>query len=137
MEEFLAPGKVKFAYRHMAFLGPESILAAEASECAAAQAQFLPYHDLIFQTQGSENSGVFTVDKLVSLADQIGLDQSRFRLCLVSHKYKTVVEESTQQAKDIGVRGTPTILINGRLAQDPSNLAAMRKIILEELALNP
>ncbi len=130
-------GQARFVFRHMAFVGPESILAAEASECAAEQGQFFPYEDLIFQNQGPENAGTFTTDKLTSFAQQIGLDKSKFATCLVSHKYKAKVEQSTQEATAIGVQFTPTVLINGRLIQDPGDLTTMRSIIGEELARVP
>jgi len=41
-------GIVRFGYMHMAFLGQESQWAAEASECAADQNAFWPYHDKLF-----------------------------------------------------------------------------------------
>ena len=50
-------GLVRFEYKHVALLGAESILAAEASECANEQGQFWPYHDIIFANQRGENQG--------------------------------------------------------------------------------
>lgn len=50
--EFIETGQVSFEFHHLAFLGPESIQAAEASECAMEQGQFWPYHDVLFLRQG-------------------------------------------------------------------------------------
>mgnify|MGYP001611331951 CR=1 FL=1 len=130
-------GQAKFVYRHMAFLGAESTLAAEASECAAEQGQFFPYHDLIFQNQGPKNTGAYATDRLTSFAEQTSLDKSKFSACLTSHKYKGKVEQSTQEATAIGVQSTPTVLINGRLIQNPGDLTTMQNIIREELAKKP
>ena len=42
-------GEVRFVYRHFAFLGEESVWAAEASECAAEQGKFWEYHDILYE----------------------------------------------------------------------------------------
>ncbi len=56
-EAYIRPGKVRFGYLHFAFLGPESVWAAQASECAAEQEAFWAYHDLLFARQAGENRG--------------------------------------------------------------------------------
>ena len=64
-------GKVRFAYKHFAILGPESNLSAEASECAAEQEQFWAFHDRTFIDQLSERSSL-SADRLTELAADIG-----------------------------------------------------------------
>ena len=44
-QEYIDTGKANFLYKHLAFLGPESVYAAEAAECAADQGKFWEYHD--------------------------------------------------------------------------------------------
>ena len=46
-EEYIDRGTVLLEYRHLAILGPESVNAAAAAECAADQDLFWPYHDLL------------------------------------------------------------------------------------------
>ena len=50
-DQYIKTGKVKVVYRHMAFLGPESIDAAEASECAKDQGKFWAFHDELFDAE--------------------------------------------------------------------------------------
>ena len=57
---------------HMAFLGQESQWAAEASECAADQDAFWPYHDKLFASQSGENQGAFNKDKLKGVRGRVG-----------------------------------------------------------------
>src|ERR1700694_5386790 len=47
----LRDGSARFVFRHMAFLGPESIQADEAAECAGAQGHFWNYHDTLYASQ--------------------------------------------------------------------------------------
>src|SRR3989344_6619341 len=59
-ENYIQTGKAKFVYRHFAFLGPESVAAAEAVECAKDQGKFWEYHDQLFTEEikdGKEHNG--------------------------------------------------------------------------------
>ncbi len=108
-------GKARFVYRHFAFLGPESFAAAEASECAGEQGRFWEYHDLLFQNQGAENSGVFSKENLKNWAPLAGLDAAKFSACLDSGKYAAGVRAEVDQGRQLGVRGTPSIFVDGQL----------------------
>ena len=109
-------------------------MAAVGAECAGDQGQFFPYHDLLFENQGPANAGYITAETLVAYAVELGLDEDRFAGCLASpaEQYDKVVQ-STERAEATGVRGTPTVLINGRRVQDPLDLEDLRALILDEL----
>ena len=57
-EQYVETGLVRFGYQHFAFLGPESQKAAEASECAAEQGAFWPYHDKLFGRMTGKTRGL-------------------------------------------------------------------------------
>jgi protein-disulfide isomerase len=114
---------VRFGYQHFAFLGSESIWAAEASECAGDQDRFWEYHDLLFDSQSGENQGAFSKDNLKKLARPLGLDQAAFDQCLDSGKYERLVQDETNAAQQLGVRSTPTFLINGEPVLGAQSLA--------------
>lgn len=136
-KEFVETGQARFAYRHMAFIGPESILAAEASECAAELGQFFPYHDLLFRNQAPENTGYFTHERFAAFAQQVGVNTEQFSGCLSSRKYQSKVAQSTDEALALGVRRTPTVFVNGRAVENALDVQAVRSLILEELKRGP
>ncbi len=111
--EFIKSGKVRIGYWPMAFLGEESLWAAEAGECAADQEKFWEFHDKLFASQNGENQGAFTKDNLKQFAADIGLDTAAFNDCLDSGKYTQAVQEQTGTANELGVRSTPAFIING------------------------
>jgi protein-disulfide isomerase len=100
-------------YFHFAFLGQESLWAAEASECAADQDAFWEYHDKLFASQNGENQGAFNKDKLKQFAADLELNATQFNECLDSGKYASQVQQDTATAQSIGVQSTPTFLVNG------------------------
>ena len=113
-EQYIQSGKVRFGYINFAFLGQESSWAAEAAECAADQDKFWEYHDKLYDSQSGENQGAFNKDNLKKFAKELGLDTSAFNECLDSEKYAQLIQDESSTASSIGVRSTPTFLINGQ-----------------------
>src|SRR3989344_8918289 len=94
-EEYIRTGKVKMIYRDFAFLGPESVAAAMASQCAAEQKKFWEYHDGLYTAEvvdGKEHNGNLSETFFKSLATSLGLDRVRFDSCLSSDKYLKEIE---------------------------------------------
>lgn len=127
-------GKVRFGYWHFAFLGRESVWAAEASECAAEQGAFWEYHDLLFERQAGENRGAYDRENLKRFAAELGLDTVAFNDCLDFGKYTELVRADTVTARSFGVRSTPTFLINNRPVVGALGFETFQQIIEAELA---
>lgn len=135
-EKYIKIGKVKFIYRNFAFLGQESIWAAEAAFCAGEQGKFWQYHDYLFSNQRGENQGAFSKDNLKSFAVVLGLDRGKFSTCLDSEKYADLVKQETKAGGEAGVSGTPAIFINGKMYVGALPTATFTQIIDTELS-NP
>jgi protein-disulfide isomerase len=108
--------------------------AAEASLAAQAQGRFWDMHDIMFQNQ--KNLGV---DNLLAYAEQIGLDKAKFKADLDSGKFAAQVKADIAEGQRAGVRGTPTVLINGRKYQPSGGytVEGLEKILTRELGLRP
>ncbi len=144
-KEFVDTGIASVEYRHVAFLGPESVRAAEAAECALEQGFFWEYHDIIFQKQppdGRENVGAYSsgnlkrfaremADAWATLAPERTFDADEFDACVDSRRTRAEVELQTQQARAMGVNSTPSFLINGRLARGLLPIETFRQLIAE------
>jgi protein-disulfide isomerase len=128
-QQYVDTGKVRFAFRHMAFIGPESLWAAEAAECANEQGRFWDYHDKLFEKQGGENSGTFSRDNLKSFAAELGLDTQQFNQCLDSDKYQAKVQQEIDEANRLGVRSTPSVFVNGQLIKNGNDFQALQTAI--------
>lgn len=113
-DTYVKTGKVKFVYRDFAFLGPESADAAQAAQCARDQRRFWEYHNYLFEHQNGENGGAFSKDNLKGFAKALGLNMQDFNACLDSGKHMAYVTKATQDGRNFGVSGTPTVFINGK-----------------------
>ena len=114
LQSYIDSGKVNLVYKHSAFLGQESIWAAQAAECAADQGKFWEYHDLLFDKQNGENVGTFTKENLLSYAKELGLDTAKFEPCVKNDETLQRVVADTNEGRQVGVTGTPTFFINGK-----------------------
>ncbi|MBI3046033.1 MAG: DsbA family protein [Candidatus Harrisonbacteria bacterium] len=136
-EDYVKAGKVKFVYRHFAFLGPESAAAANAAECAKDEGKFWLYHDEIFKEEildGQEYNGNLNRTTFLKLADKIGLNKNDFASCLDSNKYAKKVENDYNVAQQAGVQATPTVFVNGRKLEGALPYNQFKAAIEQELA---
>jgi len=128
IEDYVNTGKATLTFKNLAFIGEESILSAEAALCSQEQGKFMEYSQKLFEAQGAENSGVFTNDKLKSIASSLGLDTASFNSCLDNEKYNSQVKKETEDAFASGITGSPTFVINGQKIQSSSYLSVKRAI---------
>jgi protein-disulfide isomerase len=102
--------------------------AHEAARCAGSAGQYWRYHDRLFEGQPR-----FERDDLIAYAAELGLDTERFTHCLDSRRFAPAVEADVAQARSLGVRSTPTFLINGRILVGAHAPDAFRTLIDEAL----
>ena len=114
LEQF--PNQIRFAYRHFPLedAHPHALLAAEASESAAAQGRFWPMHEILFRNQAHLK------DKdLYRYASEIGVDMVRYTAEMDDHIYLQRVREHIDSGRRSHIRATPTFFVNG-VVQDIS-----------------
>jgi len=107
-------GKLAWVYRHFPLdpLHPKADKEAEAVECAfelGGNDAFWNLADKILEITPGNNG--LDLTKLPTYAGQVGLNQSKFKTCLDSGKYKDKVEEQYQSGLKAGVSGTPGVFI--------------------------
>lgn len=134
IKDYVDTGKVKFAFRHYAFLGQESTDAAIASECANEQGKFWEYHNYLYENQQGENQGAFSKDNLKKFAASLGLNTSQFNTCLDSGKYAKNVTDDFADGQKAGVSGTPATFINGQLVSGAQPYTSFKTVIDQELS---
>jgi protein-disulfide isomerase len=102
--------------------------AHEAARCAGAVGRYWPYHDRLFANQPK-----FERPDLVRYADEVGLPRAAFETCLDQHRFAAAVDADVKQARALGVRSTPTFIINGRPLVGAHPVENFRSVIDEAL----
>lgn len=125
------PGQVAVVYRHFPLSShPFAFAAAVASECAAAQGRFTAFHDALYEHQDSLGIKPWT-----DFARAVNVpDVPEFRQCFAERRFEQRVRRDRALGDSIGVRGTPTVIVNGLLLSGMVSVAKWEELIDEALA---
>ncbi len=91
---------------------PFACQAAIASECAARAGKFWEYHDLLFGAQNHLGR-----EDLVKKAVGLGIPADTFTACLDDPAVRALVVNDASAGAKLGVKSTPTMVINGRTVE--------------------
>lgn len=103
-------GRVKVTWMDypLVDIHPNALEAAQAGREAAAQGKFTAFRDVAMVNQDKLHRA-----GLLELGERAGLDVKKLDKALQSGKWKKDVEASIQIAKGLGLKGTPSVFING------------------------
>lgn len=106
--ELVEKGIARFEYRHFPLveIHADAFEAARASECAAEQGKFWPFHDQLFADLANKKGANY-----LKIAKDLGLEEKRFGDCLASDKYRDVVQNMRDEAERLGFSGTPSVFV--------------------------
>ena len=123
LQEF--KGKVRVVHKDFPLPSHKDALpAAEAARCAGAQGVFWEYHDLLYLAVPD-----FSREDLVRYAGRLGLDRDTFALCVDTRQFRKAVETDVAEARALGVRATPTFLVNGTMLVGAQPFEAFRAAV--------
>jgi diadenylate cyclase len=120
--------QVRFVFRHFPLdsAHPRARRAAQAAEAAASQGRFWEMHDLLYERQGELGE-----EDLMRYAAELGLDLRRFEEDLANDNHTWRIEEDRLGGDRAGVRGTPTLFVNGVRYTGPMDLEGLLAAVEE------
>jgi protein-disulfide isomerase len=103
---------------------PQAQLAHQAAMAARLQGRFWEMHDLLFSQQDHAQRA-----DVIAYAKRLGLDVARFERDLDSEAVKQLIAADVAEGNQIGVSGTPTYTINGRLYSGTRSFAELKDLV--------
>ena len=123
------PEQVKLVFKNFPLgMHKNAKTAALAGMAADRQGKFWPFHNLLFANYNKLNP-----NKINQLAEQAGLDMARFESDRKDPRLQQQLSADQREGQRVGVRGTPTIFVNGRRLPQRSR-AVFDQVIKAELA---
>lgn len=104
---------------------PSAQAAHQAAMAARAQGKFWEMHDLLFANQRSVQR-----DDLIGYAKKLGLDIARFQKDLDSAETKKAIESDVAEGTKLGVNGTPSYTINGKMFSGTRPFPQLKELIV-------
>ena len=126
-------GEVAVVFKHFPLsFHKEAMPAAKASIAAGQQGKFWEYHDKLFAEQKALR-GV-TEETFVKWAEELGLDTAKFQAAFKDPATEAMVKKDMEEGRKAGLRGTPSVYINGRKFQPQRgySVAAFKQVIDKE-----
>ncbi len=121
--------KVRFIFRQFPLnFHQDAHLAAQASLAADAQGKFWQFHDLAFANQKALDRA-----SLEKHAKTLGLDVARFLSELDKGIYKERVDADFKLGEQVFVGGTPTLFLNGKRVENPTDVKLIGSLIDKEI----
>jgi protein-disulfide isomerase len=102
--------------------------AAVAALAAFQQGKFWEFHSELFK-----NYNNLSEEKFEEIAKSLELDMEQFKQDRQNPALSAMVQRDLKDGVEAGVRGTPSIFVNGRMLRQRS-LDGFKQIIDEELA---
>jgi protein-disulfide isomerase len=126
------PREVAVVYRHFPLKShPYATQAALASECAASQGRFEPFHDVLFA--GQDSIGRVPWEEFARRASVRSVQD--FNQCLGAKRFNGLVEEDAAMARSLNLMGTPTIIVNGRILPGTPSAAELKREVKRALGV--
>lgn len=131
------PKEVRLYFKDMplSLIHPWAMPAAIAGRCIFKQnpKAFWDYHDWIYEAQ-SDITADNLKSKILEFVKGREIDALQLEHCMDSKATQPEIEKSIAEAKALGVTGTPTLFVNGRLLTGQSaQWAALRQVIDYEI----
>ena len=123
--------QLRFVFREFPLtdIHEHALHAAQVAEAAAAQDQFWPMHDYLFEHQRALDDR-----HLMSYAQKLGLDMDKFSTAIDNAAGLKHIQTNLESGERSGVRGTPTFFINGELFQGEWDVAGLLAALEEQMS---
>ena len=107
------PKDVKLVHKFLPHSREFSMKAATAALAADEQGKFWEFHDKLF-----ENQSVLGDTMVNDIARTLKMDMNRFSKKLQDPAIEELIQRDFDEARELEVRGTPQVYINGRPLKD-------------------
>jgi protein-disulfide isomerase len=111
------PRDVRLVFKHFPLsFHAQARGAAAAAIAAGKQGKFFEFRSRVMPQFRNLNDSLY-----LAVAKDLKLDMARFRKDMpLTPEVNALLDEDMALGRDVGVEGTPTVFVNGRLAQDRS-----------------
>ncbi len=130
------PTQVRFVYKNLQTMGGWSTKGMVAAECAYSQDTdaFWNFHDNLFHGRMQGTVTTANIDsQVLKWAEEMELDTGAFKSCYENQEPAQEIAGDIAEARSLGISGTPTFIINGRMISGGQPYEAFWQIIETEL----
>ena len=112
-KEYVESGQVRFVYFDLPLQQHQNAMpAAMAARCAGDQDSYWGMHDKLYGLQIEWSGSGDPLAIFTRYANELGLDERRFRRCMTTELHRETIEQSAEVAQQMRVMSTPTVMVD-------------------------
>jgi protein-disulfide isomerase len=133
-DAFVTSSQAIIVWHNAPLLGPDSVRAAEAVDCANDQHQFWAFHRALFAD--SATASAFQPENLEQTATNLGLDSARFAACLEGGIHHIDVNNELAAAQDMSITSLPTAFVDNERVDGSPGFLEVSALVERALAVD-
>jgi protein-disulfide isomerase len=118
--------KLRFLYKEMPVLGPQSVTAAHAALAAQRQSKYEAFHNAMMATKGQ-----ITDETVYKVAGSVGLDVDRLKQDMTAPEIGQALKANLALANALNIRGTPGFIVGNHIVPGAIDLEALRNMVAD------
>lgn len=113
--KYVDTGKVRYVFREFPTPPADVAVAGFLVARCAGEDKYFHVIDQIMRSLPEMHSGTPPRDMLLRTAREAGLSEAQFQTCVADPESVAAMEQRIKAARDAGVTGTPTFMVNGEV----------------------
>jgi protein-disulfide isomerase len=118
-------GNIRLVLKEFPILGKESLLASQAAIASLSQDKYMEFHTALMSTRGG-----LTKDRIMNIAEDVGLNISRLEEDMSDTAVEEVIKQNYALAQKLGINGTPAFVIEDKLFPGAASAEEMQGMII-------
>lgn len=133
LRQLFADDQLRIEFRHLPLtqIHPNAAPAARATEAAERQGMFWEMHDVLFEKQREWSQSRNATALFRGYAEALGMDVDQFASDMKSSEVRRIVDQHAASARTLGLRGTPSFVLNGRVLENNPRSASEFAALIE------
>lgn len=117
-------GKLRFVYKELPILAPESRIAATGALAAQRQGKYLAMHNALMSARGKLDK-----NRVLQIGKEVGLDVAKLEKDMALPEIGQTIDRNLKLAGELGINGTPSFLIGDELVPGAIDKDEIKKLI--------
>jgi len=118
--------KLRFVYKELPVLGPQSVVAAHAALAARAQGKYEAFHTAMMAAKGQIGD-----DTVFRVAGSVGLDVDRLKRDMAAPEIEQAVKANLALANALDIHGTPAFIVGDHIVPGAVDLEALKDLVAD------
>ena len=116
--------QLRIVMKEFPILGPESVIAAQASLASHRQGKYEVFHDALMTAPGQLDE-----IQIYEIAEQVGLDVDQLRRDMDSPEVEKILRRNFEIAQQLGLKGTPVFMTRTEIVPGAVGAEALKALV--------